>query len=312
MKRSLLLACILACVVVLVLVAWLMLLPGVPKYKGKPLTEWIKDGYGTTSTREQLGQANEAVRSVGTNALDFWVTMLGSTNDSKFTEIVNSISIRGKGFHLQDAADRCYIAFCALYILGPDAKPAIPKLRELLDYRLTQPNAYATIILAGLGPEGAEILTNTLADSNRQMRSYIAGTLGGWNGKPPNYNVPTGSSGGPWAWPEPVMKAFIPALVRCLKDQDENVRVVSAEALGFMSNDAATSIPALAEYLAGETNAVGRTIGLEALARFGKASKPAWSEITRFLKDSDFQTRRSATNALKKIDPKAAAQAGVK
>jgi hypothetical protein len=46
----------------------------------------------------------------------------------------------------------------------------------------------------------------------------------------------------------------------------------------------------------------GSNIEHRTLTRFGKAAQPARAEITRFLEDSDLQTRRSATNALEKID----------
>jgi hypothetical protein len=274
------------------------------------LTEWVNDDYGPSSTQEQLDQANEAVRSVGTNALEFWVTMLGSTNDSRLTGIRNSIFAKGSGFHRPDAAERSYLAFCALYILGADAEPAIPELRNLLEYRQTAPNAHATILLAGLGPEGVEILTSALANTNMQMRFEIAMNLA-WNGRPPNFNNLALNGGGPWEWPKPAMQAIVPALQRCLRDRDLNVRVLSAQSLGFLAADATNTVPALMEFLDGATNAMERTTALEALAKFGTAAQPARAEITRFLEDSDRQTRRSATNAIEKIGPEDA-KAGVK
>jgi hypothetical protein len=143
MRRTSVAIAMLACAIILILsvVAWLILPQGAPMHKGRPLTDLVRDGYGTSSTQEQLEQANEAVRAVGTNALEFWVGMLGSTNDSKVTEFGNSIFRQGSRFHRPDSSERRYWALCALYILGADAKPAIPKLTKLLDYKYTEPRA---------------------------------------------------------------------------------------------------------------------------------------------------------------------------
>jgi hypothetical protein len=299
---------VLAVAIILVVVAWLPLPPGAPMYKGRPLTGWVRDGYGASSTQEELDQANEAVRAVGTNALAFWLDLLSSTNDSKVTELGNSIFGPGSAFHRPEASERGYWAFCALSILGTNAKPAMPKLTELLDYRYVAPNEYAAIIMAGLGPAGVEMLTNVLANTNAPMRFWLAATLGGWNGKPPNYVTLAKRGEGLWEWPEPVMKAIVPALIRCLQDRHDNVRIFAAQSLGELGQDAATTVPALAEYLAAETGAMGRRTGLKALARFGEAAKPAWPVVAGLLHDADLQTRRSATHALDKIDP----QAGMK
>jgi hypothetical protein len=162
---------------------------------------------------------------------------------------------------------------------------------------------------------GVEALTNALANPNVEERFWVAATLG-WNGRLPNFLTLAKRGGGPWAWPEPVLQAIIPALARCLKDRELNVRVFSAQALGDIGQDAAAAVPALAGYLAAETNADNQVTGLEALAKFGTAAKPASAEITRFLGNSNLQVRMWATNALIKINPeaaaRAAAQAGLK
>lgn len=41
MSRTLLVICMLACAIILGVVAWLILLPGVPMHKGRPLTAWV-------------------------------------------------------------------------------------------------------------------------------------------------------------------------------------------------------------------------------------------------------------------------------
>jgi HEAT repeat protein len=70
----------------------------------------------------------------------------------------------------------------------------------------------------------------------------------------------------------------VPILANALIDQNTNVRVTAAKALGNYGADAKAAVPALAEAL----------------------------------KNPDINVRVAATNSLKKIDPKAAAQAAMK
>src|ERR1035441_5937037 len=88
---------------------WAMRQTGEPAYRGRPLTSWVHQGYGPSATREQLQRANEAVRAIGTNALPFWVKMLGCTNDSSFRAGLNADFGRKLKFHFTTAEDRRYL-----------------------------------------------------------------------------------------------------------------------------------------------------------------------------------------------------------
>jgi HEAT repeat protein len=74
--------------------------------------------------------------------------------------------------------------------------------------------------------------------------------------------------------------------------------------------DDAVAVPALIKNLT-ESNVILSTT-ISALGEFGDRAKPAAPILQHFLNDEDHFVRKEATNALKKIDPEAAAKAGVK
>ena len=278
-----------------------------PVYAGKPVTFWVDRGYGPAATQEQLRRADAAVRAAGTKALPFWVTLLGGTNDSRFRQEFNADFRRFPSFHLATADERRHLALCAFHSLGADGKPAIPSLSKLLGDFRTCPAA--TIVLAGLGPEGLAAITNALANRNNPWRFWIAATLGSWNGKPPNFQW---NGSGPWEWPPPVMGVIIPVLVNCLQDDNLNLRVFSAQSLGCLAREPARVVPALTDLLARDTNGITRLTTIVALGKFGLAARAARSEINRHLHDPDAQLRVQATKALEQIDSAASSGVGAK
>jgi HEAT repeat protein len=288
---------------------WAMLQAGEPAYRGRSLTSWVRQGYGPSATREQLQRANEAVRAIGTNALPFWVKMLSSTNDSSFRAALNADVGRKLKFNLTTAEDRRYLGQCAFHILGEEGKSAISSLSKLLnDF---QTCALATVALAGLGPEGLAAITNALSNPKNPCRYWIAASLGNC-AKPPNFYALERQGYGPWEPPASVTGVVVPALINCLKEDDLNLRVFSAQSLGFLIKEPARVVPALTDLLQRDTNVVTRVTTIAALGRFGSAAKPAKPEINRYLQDPDPLLRGSVTKALEQISPEAATAAGVK
>jgi HEAT repeat protein len=55
-----------------------------------------------------------------------------------------------------------------------------------------------------------------------------------------------------------------------------------------------------------------RIIAIRALGEYGGDANAAVPQLLEALKDPNYSIRNSATNALKKIDPEAAAKAGIK
>ncbi|MDB6067956.1 MAG: repeat-containing protein [Pedosphaera sp.] len=105
----------------------------------------------------------------------------------------------------------------------------------------------------------------------------------------------------------------IPVLLKCLDDPELLVRYRAATALGDIGARSDVVIPALIEKLDESHRATNNYQGaIVALGAFRGQSKAALPRILEFLNDQDYNLRAAATNALKQIDPEAAAKAGVK
>jgi len=110
----------------------------------------------------------------------------------------------------------------------------------------------------------------------------------------------------------PLAKEAVPALLQVLKGNDDTVRAKAAQALGLIHSNPETVIPALITCL-NDSRSDLRTEATEALAGWGKQSQAAVPRLIQLLDDrSDRDLMAAVPEALKKIDPEAAAKAGVK
>src|SRR5262249_4609391 len=133
--------------------------------------------------REREGQ--EAVRHIGTNAVPFlikciehreqpWQTRLGSLCD----KLPGKLGERLSRLIVGQAAQRQHTALSGLYILGPDAKAAVPALTNLLT---SQPPLvdHAMTVLAQIGGDGLTPIVNTLANQASPIRFFALDALMG-------------------------------------------------------------------------------------------------------------------------------------
>ncbi len=109
----------------------------------------------------------------------------------------------------------------------------------------------------------------------------------------------------------PMAKPAIPALIRALKDDDGVVSFYAADLLAEIGGGNEAVVAALAEELKDKDAEVRRNAALF-LARVGGGSKVAAAALTKALKDNDGNVRQAAAIGLFKIDPEAAAKAGIK
>ena len=108
-------------------------------------------------------------------------------------------------------------------------------------------------------------------------------------------------------------EAAVPALLERVDDHYTIVQIFSIAALGEIHADASTVVPGLTNKLVTTSkNGLTETFVMEALGKFGEEAKGALPVITSQLNSTYPEARMSATNALKLIDPEAAARAGVK
>jgi HEAT repeat protein len=103
----------------------------------------------------------------------------------------------------------------------------------------------------------------------------------------------------------------IPALLQVLKADDTPVRANAAGALGQIHREPALVIPALLTALNDPQSSV-RTAAAEALASWGQDARAAVPRLVQLLDDqSDRDLFEAVREALKEIDPEAAAKAGL-
>jgi HEAT repeat protein len=95
-------------------------------------------------------------------------------------------------------------------------------------------------------------------------------------------------------------KAVVPALIRCLRDKDEIIRVRAAIELGYVGADAVGDVIPL---LKDEDERVRRAAA-DALAGIGPKASPAIPALRAALKDKDEGVRESAGDAIKAIEAK--------
>jgi len=109
----------------------------------------------------------------------------------------------------------------------------------------------------------------------------------------------------------PPAKAAVPSLLRRVRDPNNFVRLNAVFALGQIHADAESVVPALIESLS-DSDALARANAADGLRNFGTAATSAVPALVQSLNDTDSIARERAEWALKKIDPEAAAKAGVK
>jgi HEAT repeat protein len=96
-----------------------------------------------------------------------------------------------------------------------------------------------------------------------------------------------------------------------MRDPAARVRVRAAEALWQIAEDPA-SIAILTEVLGDEELAPGeREWAAQVLGQIGRAARAARPILTKLTDAGDFLLRSAAADALRKVDPEAAREAGV-
>lgn len=191
-----------------------------------------------------------------------------------------------------DDAPRLW-AVKALALFGPVAKPAVPRLIELLwneDRPVTErlaplealsqigtahPDVVPTLIeVLSYRPRAAARVSERAAAEFRELAADAIAYLG------------------------PPAGAAVPALIRATRDDVERVRRKAVSALGSMGQTAEIAIPAVVELMVFDESPAVRDAAATALAGIGPAALPV---LQHLLNDEDPEVRWRAADAVGKL-----------
>ena len=278
-------------VVAAVLLLWAFLWPRdhEPSYQGRTLSEWLIAYTRNPSLRDQ---ATNAVHHIGTNALPHLVKWTSYRMPKWRKTVIRPAAWLGGRRLLRivagSAAARAEVAQAGFEILGPEAAPAVPELTKLAgdrDWR-ARGNVYSALLAlrhignAGLPPL-VSLLTNRAAPA--EYRWVAASQIDA-----PIIGLDTNAS---WA---------VPVLIGCL--DDPVVAPSAAAMLGNLRLEPALAVPALARCLQ-QDNPMTPDIAARALANFGTNASAAVPDLVKALGSTNNFVRVAAKDALEKIAP---------
>jgi hypothetical protein len=146
--------------------------------------------------------------------------------------------------------------------------------------------------LRALGPSANAALASGLTDGDVRVRRNVALYLS-WEGG--NYSKLA---------PEPLdVRPFLDPLARALRDPDQRVKELSAQALAHVGAPAAVAVPDLVRLLSDPAEAL-RNSACIGLAGIGPAASDALPALRKALSDASKDVRAFAQRAIARIEPK--------
>jgi HEAT repeats len=283
------------------LLLWFLLTPRTPSYQGRPLNSWLSqldnhDGPGWSwqswsaqaYTSESQKAAANAIRQMGTNTIPILLSKIDNKDPGKLIQLElflrrhNWFSTSWLSNHIEQQKNLRHQAALALDVLGPDAKPALPRLVKL--FYATDDPKQAAIAISGIGPAGWIELTKAIADTNDNRAISGIWALGMHGAAAPG---------------------TVDALIHSLANTNSGaIGPLAAWALGEIKQNPDQVIPALTAALQSPHQDI-RWSSADSLAKFGNQSTNALPALLKALEDPDRNVRTYATNSIKKIDPTA-------
>ena len=206
-------------------------------------------------------------------------------------------------------------AIDALGGMGRDAVAAVPDLVRFLKSDDQSRSAAAGLALARILPRGSEVLGDAvpvLVKALKRKEQSIRGdatralTLIGAPALPLLIEVIERQMDDPELVrdAEAALEGMgadaapaVPALIKALQSQDENVVMGAARTLGIIGSAAKAAVPELRKML-GHTNPTVRAHAASSLGDFGSVASAAVDDLLKATQDSDSQVRREAVEAL--------------
>lgn len=291
-----------------------------PVYQGKSLSLWLRD-YGPDGDSPE---ADEALRSMGTNVIPILFENLRAKDSAL------KLWLASLGWHYTPAETRHLRAQKGFSALGAEASNAVPALIEIYQQNFaSSAREAAANSLVEIGPAAETaipVLINSASSTNSDVRSFALYTVGRMALESesvvpvlmkglhdPDREVRASAAFGleGLAFMGGDAKPAIAALVEALKDTHVSVRASAATALGHIHSEPGAVVPALIEMLHDQDVQL-HAFAARALGEFGDNARPATAQLIELLSEANQDARKAATNALKQIDPEAAAKAGVK
>jgi hypothetical protein len=250
-----------------------LLLPSEPHYNGINLSTWLFRYYKwqqQISISPDVDESQVAIRKIGTNALPYllkWLPYQETAAHKKWVSTVYFLARRHADSNLVGWLNtsrrdlRSIYAATAFRALGSEAAPAIPALTEMVtttNYAANATSIRAIYALASIGDPAVPALVDCLSKPTPTFlcRIRIVELLGyePFQGEHPSERVP--------------------ALLKCLQDEDDRVILAAASSLGKLACEPDTVVPALQATIENrDTYAHSAAIG--ALGRFGPSARSA-------------------------------------
>jgi len=342
--------------------AWLVLTPHEPVYQGKPLSVWLEEANESEVVDYDSAnpEAVNAIRQIGIKALPELVRLV-ATKDTGLRKILLKLNEKQSfySFQVHSLYECDNMAAAGFYILGSEAKTAVPELMVLLSDEDPEVRSSAAWCLGLIGPTAKDAVPAliTAIGTNHSFGDILSGSLAlGKIGPEANAAIPflrlLPNDDPNWLIPPIIQAALvqiggdsISPYIDQLKDTSNRTNWIrAARIIGLCPNDADPAIPLLIAGLANTNRGIVwsalhnlgyihkqpdvcipaiipflqspdiilRKESVVTLHKFGTASKVASPEIILCLTDPEFAVRVKATNALRDIDPEAAAKAGIK
>ncbi|MDB6063831.1 MAG: repeat-containing protein [Pedosphaera sp.] len=213
-------------------IAWLTLRTSEPMYKGKPLSFWL-GAYSAMHTlnlhdgQEKWGESNEAVRSIGTNAIPILLRRL-RVDYSPLTLRLLALAQKQHLFKVRSPSENQREGILGFEALGDHGKVVVPELIRIYEKDSSFRSRYSTIVALGcIGPaaeQAVPMLVQSLGDTKSYLRPTALFTLGQIHSRP---------------------EIAVPALIKCLGDRDFSVKMTAAGAITGFGSDARQAVPAL-------------------------------------------------------------------
>jgi hypothetical protein len=221
-------------VAILGALAWVVLFPPespVPRYKGRPFTDWLgrfQPGYPFSYPNIMDDHiAEEAVRSVGTNAIPTLLRMLRAHDPvwkRRFMDVMWKLHL-GRNLKHIPAEWQNYQGGLAFRWLGTEASNAVPALVQIYGRSLSGDSRHYTIVALEAihsRPElSVPVLIEGLNDPDQGFRFVAASGLSVF-----------GTNAG----------AAVPALLKAMNDSSPSVRFSASRALKQIDPLAATKV----------------------------------------------------------------------